>query len=106
MENNGWRLFFNSFAPYYMQESFTRNTRYEVDFIEEEFNLPKHSYIIDIGCGTGRHSIELAKRGYNVTGVDIVEHIWGGTAGSWKRKPLKMDEIEVMVLSRKIKDVD
>ncbi|HHW05881.1 MAG TPA: hypothetical protein GXX32_08300 [Methanothermobacter sp.] len=35
-----------------------------------------------------------------------VEHIWGGTAGSWKRKPLKMDEMEVMVLSRKIKDVD
>ena len=35
-----------------------------------------------------------------------VEHIWGGTAGSWKRKPLKMDEMEVMVLSRKIKNID
>jgi len=29
--------------------------------------------ILDIGCGTGRHSIELAKRGYNLTGIDLSE---------------------------------
>ena len=29
--------------------------------------------IIDIGCGTGRHSIELAKRGYKITGIDLSE---------------------------------
>lgn len=26
---------------------------------------------MDIGCGTGRHSIELVKRGYSVTGIDL-----------------------------------
>lgn len=27
--------------------------------------------ILDIGCGTGRHAIELARRGYRVTGIDL-----------------------------------
>lgn len=30
-----------------------------------------------------------------------VEHIWGGTAGEWGERPLKMDEIEVMFVARK-----
>jgi len=30
---------------------------------------------LDIGCGTGRHSRELAKRGYSVTGIDLSESL-------------------------------
>ncbi|MFP4621958.1 MAG: class I SAM-dependent methyltransferase [Bacteroidales bacterium] len=29
--------------------------------------------ILDVGCGTGRHSIELSKRGYSITGIDLSE---------------------------------
>ena len=54
-----------------MENSFTKNTVAEVDFLLEELNLPSGSSILDIGCGTGRHSVELARRGYQVTGVDI-----------------------------------
>lgn len=31
------------------------------------------SRILDLGCGTGRHSIEMAARGFDVTGVDFSE---------------------------------
>ncbi len=39
----------------------------EVDFILEELALPPGGSIIDVGSGTGRHSVELARRGYSVT---------------------------------------
>ena len=68
---NEWETFFDQHAPNYMDNTFTKNTREEVDFIVEELNLPPGSHILDVGCGTGRHSIELARRGYRMTGVDI-----------------------------------
>lgn len=68
---NEWEAFFNQHAPRYMENVFTKNTLVEVDFILEEVDLPEGAQILDMGCGTGRHSIELAKRGYRVTGVDI-----------------------------------
>jgi len=70
-KQNEWEKFFDGHAPVYMDNVFTKNTLEEVDFILAEFKLPPGSHILDMGCGTGRHAVELAKRGYRVTGVDI-----------------------------------
>lgn len=62
---------FANYANQYEKESFTKGTLGEVDFIEKEIDFNRSSRILDIGCGTGRHTIELARRGYSVTGVDL-----------------------------------
>ena len=65
---------FENYAHKYDNECFVQGTVGECDFIEQEIGRDKSLRIIDIGCGTGRHAIELAKRGYNVTGVDLSEN--------------------------------
>ena len=62
---------FADYAGKYDQEVYTQGTVGECDFIEKEIAGDKATRILDIGCGTGRHAIELARRGYSVTGVDL-----------------------------------
>jgi SAM-dependent methyltransferase len=62
---------FENFAEGYEREMFTKGTIGEVDFFEKEAGFNRELKILDIGCGTGRHAIELASRGYRVTGIDL-----------------------------------
>jgi len=64
---------FTNYTNKYENEVYTQGTIGEVDFIEKEINYDKNCKILDIGCGIGRHDIELAKRGYDVTGIDLSE---------------------------------
>ncbi len=62
---------FSNYAEQYDKQEFVRGTSGEVDFIVKELKYDRSSRVLDIGCGTGRHSIELARRGYATTGVDL-----------------------------------
>jgi SAM-dependent methyltransferase len=64
---------FENYGRKYDNESFTKGTSGECGFIENEINFNKNLKILDIGCGTGRHCIELALRGYQMTGIDFSE---------------------------------
>lgn len=48
-------------------------TKSEIDNFFMHLNLKPEIKILDLGCGYGRHSIELAKRGYEVVGLDLSE---------------------------------
>jgi SAM-dependent methyltransferase len=43
----------------------------EVTFIEESLGVERHGTLLDLACGTGRHATELARRGYEVVGLDL-----------------------------------
>ena len=68
-----YELLFENYAQKYENENFTHGTIGECDFIENELSFDKTVKILDVGCGTGRHSIELSKRGYSITGIDLSE---------------------------------
>ena len=51
--------------------SWVEDTKNEVDFLINQLGLQGNERILDLACGYGRHSLELARRGYDVTGVDI-----------------------------------
>jgi len=82
---------FHDFAENYERESFTSGTTGEVEFIEREINFSREARILDIGCGTGRHSLELTRRGYNVTGIDLSPSMIAKAKALAQKENLKID---------------
>jgi SAM-dependent methyltransferase len=63
---------FNS--PYYHLLYFERNEQEAIAFIDRLIALlktPPGCRMLDIACGRGRHALALARRGFDVTGIDI-----------------------------------
>lgn len=46
-------------------------TEREVGFLRRVLPLPEYRLLVDLCCGEGRHTVALAKAGYDVTGVDL-----------------------------------
>lgn len=69
--NNTWKQFYDFNAPNYEDEIFTSNTAFEAEFLLRELPLQPGMKVLDLGCGTGRHSIALAAKGIEMTGIDI-----------------------------------
>src|SRR5260370_31175121 len=68
-----WRTLFNSL---YLETDGDivendRNTEQETDLLIRSAGLERNDRILDLCCGQGRHSLELAQRGFqHVTGLD------------------------------------
>jgi len=69
--SNQWEAFYDRHAPFYDRGAFTTHTVAEIDFLLDVLELAPGATVLDVGCGTGRHVIELARRGYRVTGIDL-----------------------------------
>ncbi len=83
-ENPWWSEEYGFFGSFYMdgddskegyliekRQTLAERTKSEVDGVIKLLSLKSQASILDCPCGYGRHSIELARRGYEVTGSDI-----------------------------------
>jgi len=72
MQQTWFRDWFNS--PYYHQLYFNRDDKEAAAFIDNLINYLKPlpgSSMLDVACGKGRHSLQLADKGFDVTGIDL-----------------------------------
>ena len=76
MGSNWYEHFFHGLALEFWDTMMTpEHTRPEADFLEAKLGLKAKpgAHILDVPCGNGRHSMELASRGYRVSGIDLAE---------------------------------
>lgn len=66
---NAWYETF--FGPDYLKQYEHETTPQEVEGLVKILHLRPGTRVLDLACGAGRHSIELAKRGYAVVGYDL-----------------------------------
>jgi len=62
--------FWETTAPIIFTKQRWANTPAEVENVISLLDIKPGIHILDLGCGVGRHSLELARRGFKVTGVD------------------------------------
>ncbi len=76
IQEEWWKDFFSDRLLDVLRQSKTvENTLAEADFIEKTIRITPPAKVLDVPCGGGRLSIELAARGHKVTGVDVTQSL-------------------------------
>lgn len=70
-QNDWWQTFYSGhYVDFHLEAVSAKQTAREVDFMLKVLDLPDGANVLDLGCGEGRHALEMAKRGYWMTAVD------------------------------------
>ena len=72
LQKDWWKSFFSGLWLDAQKQAWPEDqTKKDADFLEKALRLTPEAKVLDVPCGEGRLAIELAKRHYKVTGVDI-----------------------------------
>ena len=96
-----WYVELYQHFPGYSQEPYIQGTQGEVDFIEQEIGHDRSKTILDVGCGTGRHALELGRRGYHVVGLDLSESLL-----AQGRKVAQAENLDVTFIACDARELD
>lgn len=72
-----------------------------VSLIQKNINLSKGSSVLDMACGAGRHSIAFARKGFNVTAVDLSERLI-----SEAKKNSNLEKVKINFIQSDIRDLN
>jgi 2-polyprenyl-3-methyl-5-hydroxy-6-metoxy-1,4-benzoquinol methylase len=77
VERRPWfeTYFENEYLRLYPPEQFRDQAGAEVEGIIRLVDLSRSARILDLCCGYGRHAIEFAQRGFEVTGFDLSQRL-------------------------------
>ena len=64
------------------------------ELIFKHINIPIKGKVLDLACGSGRHSILFAHKGFDVTGIDLSENLLRVAASSASKEKLKIKFIK------------
>jgi SAM-dependent methyltransferase len=99
LEHKWFETFFQGPAVDFWTRAMTPAlTLADVDFLEKTFDVGPGARLLDVPCGNGRHSIELARRGHRVTGIDLSGEFLAGARAEldadWRQGDMRALELE------------
>jgi SAM-dependent methyltransferase len=87
-----WQTFFSGLILDMWRAAMSpEQTRTEADFLQRVLAPPEKAKVFDVPCGTGRLALELARRGFRTTGVDIAEPYVRDADAQAKQENLKAE---------------
>jgi SAM-dependent methyltransferase len=90
--SNWWENFFHGIALDFWRAAVSEEqSRAEADFIINQLELSPAANILDVPCGGGRIALELAARGYHLTGVDIASEFIAEAGTNSAERGLKIE---------------
>ncbi len=89
---NWWEDFFHGLFVEFWRAALPPDvTRAEADFFQERLRLSPGARVLDVPCGDGRLALELAGRGYRLTGVDISSEFLHAARRSASERSLQIE---------------
>jgi SAM-dependent methyltransferase len=88
------RDFWERMAPFLFTEKHWESVPEHVDCLINLLGLKEGDAILDMCCGPGRHSLEFARRGFKVTGVDVTANYLQEARVQAEREALHIEFIE------------
>lgn len=94
---------YTELAKYYELTHYFRNYEQQAEFLNSAIKkyFPAAHRILDIACGTGNHAIFMAKKGYDVKGVDLSQKML-----NIARQKIKNTDLQVGFTYGNMKDLE